>query len=394
MMSRGTGPLFPVVCLPYSGKNSGGERGGTEFMNDTAREPGGPTAENLIIDRGDRVLVTGANGFIGSRVVRTLLSYGFAQLRCVVRSRGNAESIRRAAGEFPQSTLEVICGNLLSRETCLAAAAGVSVVYHLAAGTSKSFAGCVLNSVVTTRNLLDALVAQRTLKRFVNISSLAVYSNERISRGGLLDESCVVEHDFVKRYDPYAYGKAKQDEIVLDYARNRGLPYVIVRPGLTFGPGKDKIPGRVGIDTFGVFLHLGLANEMPFTYVDNCAEAIVLAGLVAGVNGEVFNIVDDQRPRSRDFLNGYKKRVARFTSIPVPYRVFYLFNYAWEKYSSWSGGQLPPAFNRLTCAAYFKGNTYSNKKAKSRLSWRPRVCMSEGLSRYFAHVRSVEDISC
>ena len=242
-------------------------------------------------------------------------------------------------------------------------------------------------AAVATRNLLDEAIKEQTLKRFVNISSLAVYSNEKIKRGGLLDETCEIETNLVGRHDPYAYGKANQDEIVIEYGKSMNLPYVIVRPTVVFGPGKAKIPGRVGTDTFGVFLHLGLNNRMPLTYVDNCAEAIVLTGLKKGIDGEVFNIVDDDLPSSSEFLAMYKKQVRKFMSIPIPYPAFYLFNYLWEKYSKWSEGQLPPAFNRMTCAAYFKGNTYSNKKAKELLGWQPKVSMSEGMQRYFAYVR-------
>ena len=53
-----------------------------------------------------------------------------------------------------------------------------------------------------------------------------------------------------------------------------------------------------------------------------------------GVDGEVFNIVDDDLPTSRGFLKMYKKNVRDFRSIYVPYRVFYLFCYLWEKYSN------------------------------------------------------------
>jgi nucleoside-diphosphate-sugar epimerase len=48
---------------------------------------------------------------------------------------------------------------------------------------------------------------------------------------------------------------------------------------------------------------------------------------------------------------------------------------------------LPPAFNRRTCAAYFKGNTYPNQKAKDLLGWRPRVPMNEAITRYYAFAR-------
>jgi nucleoside-diphosphate-sugar epimerase len=343
-----------------------------------------------IIKPEETILVTGANGFIGSRVVHTLLSYGFKRVRCFMRPTSNSRNLEAKTEAFNRTNVEIVRGNLLSHDDCLRAAKGVSIILHLAAGIEKSFPGCFLNSVVTTRNLLEAVIKEQTLKRFVNISSIAVYTNEKIRRGGLLDETCEVDTKLVERYEPYTYGKAKQDEIVLEYARTKGLPYVLVRPGVVFGPGKAKIPGRVGIDTFGFFLHLGLNNRMPLTYVDNCAEAIVLAGLRKGLEGELINILDDNLPRSRDFLRLYKKHVHRFISVPVPYPAFYLFNYLWEKYSKWSEGQLPPAFNRRTCAAYYKGNTYSNKKAKGLLGWQPRIPMDEGMQRFFAYIRETE----
>lgn len=340
-----------------------------------------------IVPSDDVILVTGANGFIGQKVVRMLLRYGRGHVRCLTRPTSNATSLETLARQSADGRLEIIRGNLTSREDCQMAADGVSIVYHLAAGTDKTFPGCFLNSVVTTRNLLEALTNARTLKRFVNVSSLAVYSNENIPRHGLLDESCKVDTKLVERHDPYAYAKAKQDALVLEYADTKGLPYVIVRPGVTFGPGKGRIPGRVGNNTFGVFLHLGHGNRMPLTYVENCAEAIVLAGLRAGVDGQVINVIDDDLPTSREFIRLYKNRVNGFVSIPVPYPTFYVFSSLWERYSTWSEGQLPPVFNRQSCRTYYGGNTYSNTKAKSLLGWRPRVGMSDALELFFAHVR-------
>src|SRR5206468_7017915 len=118
----------------------------------------------------------------------------------------------------------------------------------------------------------------------------------------VLDESCPMEGQPELRGDAYTFAKVKQDEIVEEYGKKSGIPYVIVRPGVVYGPGNESIHGRVGIGTFGVFLHLGGSNTVPLTYVDNCAEAIVLAGLKPGVDGEVFNVVDDNLPSSRRFL--------------------------------------------------------------------------------------------
>ena len=348
-----------------------------------------PTADmsdNWIISKTDCILVTGAGGFVGSRVVRVLLEYGFTRVRCLVRSDRNLSELKRLAADA-NADVDVLVGNLLSREDCHNAAKDAAVIYHLAAGIDKTYPGCFLNSVVTTRNLLDAAIAKPVLRRFVNVSSIAVYSNENIRRGGLMDETCEVDKKLLERHEPYTYGKAKQDELVLKYAHRDNLPYVIIRPGVVFGPGKVKITDRIGTDTFGVFLHLGLQNIIPLTYVDNCAEAIVLAGIKKGVNGQVINIVDDDLPRSREFLKLYKRKVSTFFSIPVPYPAWYLFCNIWEKYSKWSRGQVPPVFNRRSCAVYWKGNTYSNSKAKMLLGWEPKINMNASLERYFAYMR-------
>ena len=57
---------------------------------------------------------------------------------------------------------------------------------------------------------------------------------------------------------------------------------------------------------FGLFLHMGGTNVLPLSFVDNCAEAIVLGGLKPGVDGEVFNVVDDDPLTSRQFLRAYR----------------------------------------------------------------------------------------
>ncbi len=342
-----------------------------------------------IVGLEDPVLVTGAGGFIGSRVVAELLRRGFGEVRAFVRNMENARKALGGLAEASQKNLRLIEGNLLSREDCKKAVEGISVIYHLAAGVGdKSYTGAFLNSVVTTRNLLDAAITSGSLKRFVNVSSLGVYTNRSLPRGAILDETCQLEPHYIERGEAYLYGKIKQEELVCDYGRRYGLSYVILRPGAVFGPGKKAITGRVGIDTFGIFLHLGGSNKIPFTYVENCAEAIVLAGLKEGVDGEVFNVVDDELPTSRDFLRLYKKKVGSFFSLPVPHPLFHVFCVMWETYSRWSKGQLPPAFNRYRCAADWKGNRYSNRKLKEMLGWEPRIPMHVALEQYLDFIRS------
>lgn len=348
---------------------------------------GSMTHDTFIIGRDDPILITGAAGFIGRRVVRHLLDRGFRNLRCFARPAGHLTKAGRASHRG-DPRVEVIEGNLLSAGDCTTAATGATVIFHLAAGRGeKSFPDAFMNSVVTTRNLLDAARRYGCLRRFVNISSFTVYAGTRRPAGRVLDESSPIEDRPELRGEAYCFAKVKQDELVVEYGERFGIPYVIVRPGYVYGPGNEGLTGRVGIGTFGIFLHLGGPNTLPLTYVDNCAEAIVLSGLTPGVDGEAFNVVDDDLPSSRQFLRLYKRNVRSFRSIYLPHAVSYQLCRFWEDYSNWSEGQLPPVFNRRNWHAYWGSTCYSNEKLKTRLGWMPNVPTAEGLRRHFQSCR-------
>jgi nucleoside-diphosphate-sugar epimerase len=357
-----------------------------------------PVAENIaymeqanldswIIGPDEPILITGAGGFIGARVVKDLLDRGFRHIRCFIRSSSGTafselETLADRCGGGAR--VELIKGNLLSLDDCRTATKDAAVIYHLAAGRGeKSYPDAFMNSVVTTRNLLEAAVSHKHLRRFVNVSSFAVYSNRNNPRRRVLDETCPVEPHPEHRGEAYCFAKVKQEEIVKDYAKTFGLPHVIVRPGCVYGPGNLAITGRVGIRPFGVFLHLGGGNTIPFTYVDNCASAIALAGLKRDVDGEVFNVVDDDLPSSRRFLRQYNKNVERIRSIYIPHSVSYAMCRIWQKYSTWSQDQLPLAFNVGRWHANWKRTHYSNAKLKRLLGWTMQVPTAEGLRRYF-----------
>jgi len=348
--------------------------------------------DESIIGPDDPILVTGAAGFIGIKVVQNILERGFRHVRCFVRPSSSMEKLEALASAYQgRAKVELLKGNLLRREDCANAAQDVALVLHLAAGVSeKSFPDAFMNTVVVTRNLLDACLQQKSFRRIVSVSSFTVYTNCKKPRWGPLDESCQVEPHPEILGDAYCYAKVKQDELVQEYGLKKNLPYVIVRPGSVYGPGKSQITGRIGVDTFGIFLHLGGGNQIPFTYVENCADAIVLAGMIPGVEGEVFNIVDDELPTSRRFLYRYKHEVRRFPSVYVPKICSYLLCMFWEKYSSWSKGQLPPAFNRRRWHVEVKRTRYSNEKLKARLGWTPKVSMDEGLRRFFLSCRETK----
>jgi|SRR5215472_5892800 len=362
---------------------------GTTMQNATFASGHGTDSESFIAGPEDLILITGASGFIGGRLVQNLLDRGFRNLRCFTRPSSIVAKLEALRDSLDSARVEIVKGNLLSREDCSAATKNAVVIFHLAAGRGeKSFPDAFMNSVVATRNLLEASIRQQCLRRFVNVSSFSVYSNSKNPRWRLLDESSEVESHPEICGDAYSFAKIKQDQIVTECCSQLGIPYVIVRPGYVIGPGNPGITGRVGIGTFGIFMHLGGSNQIPFTYVDNCADAIALAGLKTGIDGEVFNVVDDNLPSSRRFLRLYKRNVRRFKSVYIPHFLSFAGCYLWERYSMWSQAQLEPVFNLRLWRRYWKRTRYSNDKIKKRLGWTPKVPMTEALRRYLESCQS------
>lgn len=328
------------------------------------------------------VLVTGAAGFIGAKVVQVLLEYGCGNIRCFVRPSSRLDRLQGILrSQQGSSRVEIVSGDLLSPEDCANAVAGVSVIHHLAASFDKSFENTFRNSVETTRNLLEAFAKVRQPRRFVHVSSFAVYSNFRMPRHAVLDEASPLEDSPRERHDAYAFGKLKQEEVVRELGRAHGLPFVVLRPGTVFGPGKRELTGRIGTWVGPVYLHVGGGNLLPLTYVDNCADAIVLAGMRLGIEGEVFNVVDDELLTSRQFLRAYRRRVGGFFCVPFPYVAAYGLCSVCE-FCRKGSARVPATFNRRHCAAEWKGNRFSNRKLHDGLGWKPRVPMKDAMEAF------------
>ena len=94
---------------------------------------------DAIVGLDDQILVTGASGFIGKRVVASLLEHGFRRIRCLIRPSSDHAAIEELTGRYSQTAhVEIMKGNLLSREDCARAVRDVAVIYHLAVGAEES----------------------------------------------------------------------------------------------------------------------------------------------------------------------------------------------------------------------------------------------------------------
>lgn len=331
-----------------------------------------------------RVLVTGGTGFLGKRLVRHLLSQG-KDVCCLARPGSDNDAFRAAVAIPGGGRLEVVHGALNRLDLCCDALQGCDVAIHAAAAMTGGASVMFLNNVVATRQFID-LIPRLGVRRFVLVSSLAVYGSGTLKRKAVLDERCPLDANAHLR-DQYSFSKIAQEKVAWQFHARGELPLVVIRPGVIYGPGRGCLSARIGLQYGGLMVRMGGRQEVPYTFVDNCAEAIGLATTAPGIEGEAFNIVDDDLPTARSVLAHYRKEVQRLRVVPIPHWAIAPLSGLCERYHRWSKGQLPAVLTRYKSKAHWQPLTYSNAKAKSLLGWVPKVNFADGLHQTCAWSR-------
>jgi predicted dehydrogenase/nucleoside-diphosphate-sugar epimerase len=243
------------------------------------------------------VLVTGASGFIGTRVAEVLhLGLGW-KVRGLVHSPSGAARLARLP-------VEMVQGDLKSPADMARAVAGCDAVVHCAVGTAYGQRREIFAVTVGgTRNLAEA-AREAGVKRFVHLSSIAVHGND--VRGDL-DETTPIRPP---RGDDYSESKAKAEEVIRRAVR-AGLPAVMLRPGNVYGPFSKTFVVRPMeyLARNGLVLAGSADTPSNTVYVDNLVAAILRSlEAPAGVaNGQAFTISDDDDSTWGDFY-GYFAR--------------------------------------------------------------------------------------
>jgi nucleoside-diphosphate-sugar epimerase len=330
-----------------------------------------------------KILLTGAGGFLGKRIAHSLLSKGATDLRMHFRQRPPTGFVEDLAAQFPQAHIEWAAANLLKRGALEPLVQNIDCMIHAAAGMRGAAADMFANTVLGSRNLLEAAVAQR-VKRVVLISSFSVYKTEPLADGALLAETTPIEEVGINK-GPYGYAKTRQERMFLEMAQQHGFETVILRPGVIYGPGGGALSPRVGLKAMGFFFSLGGSVTLPLTYVDNCADAVAQATLHAPA-GSAFNVVDDELPSCGQYLQAYRKQVQPLRTVPVPYWAFLLGSRQLERYHRVSKGQLPAVFTPYVVRSMYRPLKYSNSGLRD-IGWQQAVPTREGLDRAFRWLR-------
>lgn len=334
-----------------------------------------------------KVLVTGGTGFLGTVFFERLLAHGETDVRMLVRPSTSRAKIEAIAAKFPQAKIEYFAGSLSSRADCEKMVEGVDVIYHLAAALGGAPADMFLNTVVASKNLLEGVAKLAKKPKIVLVSSFGVYGVAELPRKAVVDELTPLE-SHPERRDIYSQAKLRQEKLFWDYQEKLGFDLVVLRPGVIYGPRGGQFSARIGLKLFGVFLHLGDENVLPLSYVENCAEAIVVAGQNPICVGQVYNVHDDELPTCGEYLRAYQDAVTKVRTLKVPYPALLAVSKAVEEYHKWSKGQLPAVFTPYKTKSSWGGNRFDNTKLKA-IGWKQLVPTREAMRRTFEYFKGL-----
>lgn len=313
--------------------------------------------------RDERVVVTGAGGFIGSHLVERLVRDG-ARVRAFVHynSRNDWGLLELLPREVREA-VEVVTGDIGDPFSVAAAVKGCEVVYHLAALIAIPYSYVAPQSYVTTNvlgaiNIMQAALAAG-VARVIHTSTSECY--------GTAQYVPIDEKHPLQGQSPYSASKIGADMIAESYWRSFGVPVSTIRPFNTFGPRQSAravIPSIISQALAGDTVRLGaLTPTRDLTYVEDTVDGFIRVARGDTV-GQVTNIGSGaeisigELARTIVRLMGSDARIVCQDERVRPGR---------------------SEVERLVCG---------NAKAQRLLDWRPRIPLEEGLRRTIDWMRA------
>ncbi len=315
------------------------------------------------------VLVTGANGFIGSALCKALVESG-CEVRALILEGTDP-------GVLLQLGVKIIEGDVCKTQSLPPAFEKVRTVYHLAAlavdwAPWESFMSINAGG---TWNVIEA-ARDSGVSRFVLMSSLVVHPFVGYRNA---DENTQLGN----RSNGYCMSKIVAEVMTREAKRHNWFQTSIVRPGaIIFGPGDTT-----------AFVHVAPALEkgmMPlvgnggavtcYSYVDNLIDGLLLVGGSDKAAGQTFNINDDAMISWRDYLSATSRALGvktRFLSIPTGLATYA----AWFMEKAWKAARHKnaPIVHRYRVGMVAKDFHFSCEKAKRELGYKPKVGLEAGL---------------
>lgn len=314
-----------------------------------------------------KVLVTGADGFIGSHLTEALLAEGYAvRALCQYNSFNNwgwLEGVSHPA-------LEIVTGDVRDPNFCRHISEGIDTVYHLAALIAIPYSYVAPDSYVDTniKGTLNMCQAARDcgVRRIVVTSTSEVYGTARYVP---IDEKHPKQPQ-----SPYSATKIGADAIALSFHNAFNLPVVLARPFNTYGPRQSA---RAIIPTIITQIANGareikvgdLTPTRDFNFVRDTAAGFIALGRAEGVEGKEINIATGVETSMRDTLEAIADIMGK--------KVDYVTDPA----------RLRPAGSEVfrLCG--------DNTLITSLTDWRPRYSLEDGLRETIDWITKPENLS-
>ncbi len=306
----------------------------------------------------EKILVTGATGFVGQALCKRTVSNGW-HVRGTVRSAEQVASL--PAG------VEAVQIESIGEETDWSdALAGVNTVVHLAArvhvmndtATDPLSAFRQVNVAGTER--LARMATTNGIKRFVYISSV------KVSGGGALTP--YAEHAAAAPQDSYGVSKREAEHILHKIAAETGLEIVILRPPLVYGPGvKANFLSLLKIVDRGIPLPLAsINNHRSLIYLGNLVDAIVTCINYPKASGQTYLVSDEEDISTPELIRRAAAALGRHARLfPFPPS---LMRFAGKLFGK------SDAIERLVGSL-----TIDSSKIRQELGWKPPYPLDQGL---------------
>ncbi|PID59204.1 MAG: oxidoreductase [Ignavibacteriae bacterium] len=314
-----------------------------------------------------KALVTGANGFTSSYLIRNLLSKDYS-VKGLVRKTSNLDLIK-------DLDIELAYVDLAKDEITDEIMQGIDVVYHVGAayrteGVPQKYFWDV--NVEGTRKLLEA-AHKAKVKKFVHCSTVGV-------QGEIENPPAKETHPY-KPGDYYQESKLDGEKLALKFFKEKELRGTVVRPVGIYGPGDTRFLKLFKMINNRKFKMIGSGNVLyHLTYVEDLVEGFVLAGESDKADNEIFTIGGNGYLT----LNELVAKISRILDKPIS-------KFKIPVLPVWIAGALcelvckplgisPPIYRRRM-DFFMKDRAFDITKAKTILNYNPKIDLDEGLKR-------------
>ena len=314
-----------------------------------------------------RVLITGATGFTGGHLARTLASRGYA-VRALVRNENSSRKLLRAG-------VEIAVGDLRDHAAVRRAVDNREIVYHI--GAVYRQAGLSADEYVDVNaksvgTVIEA-AASAGVSRVVHCSTVGVH--------GDVEHPPADEDAPLRPGDIYQETKLKGEQIARDVGQREGIEVTIVRPTGIYGPGDRRllklfrgVASRrfVVLGSGKIFYHL--------TYIDDLVEGFRLCGEVPEAANRTYILAGDEVTTLNELINLIAEEAGvRPPQLRLPVWPFWFTGLICEVICA--PMRLEPPLYRRRVDFFTKSRAFDISRARNEFGYTPRVSLRNGIKK-------------